>query len=240
MRKFINIICENQLDQSTISDAYMIVSRYVTHGEWTTPTQFDKPLYELMNLLPRPDHSMELYRVIRLTDEQLVDYRSNRLVLEPRRFSSWTKNFEIAHRLAQSKGDNCIIVRETFSPEHIVVDVMEFYHENDLANFEFTEYFKYVVAEEEVIVYNSDPIRVTPENSKWVETPDHHPPMIGDEVFVGDSEDSVLIDDVDYDQRFAQRGIYSITTEYGDSYFVRNIGANQWETVDEIQESIQN
>lgn len=238
MRKFINIINESQLDQRAITDVYEIISNYVTFGEWASPTQFDRPLSRIAEILPRPDYSMELYRVLRLNDDQLSLYEIGKLVMEPRKFSSWTKDYSIAKRMAQSKGDNCIIVNHTFPADKILIDVKDFYDEHQFDDYHFTEYHKYVVREEEVIVMDSGPLKITSSNSEMHVNEPSTPPMIGDVVFFEDGDDySEEIDDVDSEQPYSNRGIYSVSTEDGRQHWVTSLGGGQWEIVNEINES---
>lgn len=238
-RNIVNIIQEQERSQEAISNAYDIIERYVSTGEWPSPTYFDRDLIKLMEYWPRPDHSMTLYRVLRLNQIQLAQYYAGELVLEPRRFSSWTKDADVAKVLAQTKGDVCLIITDTFSPEHIVVDVDDFYVENEFNNFEFTEYHRYVAREKEVIVYNSSSIKITPENSAIFVPDANQKPQQGDYVFKDYDDPIGRIEELTNTQKYATRGIFYVTDDNGDDYFVRNVGPSEWEVVEEINEMIQ-
>lgn len=238
IRNYVHILQEQERSQEAVNDAYDLIDRYVSQGEWESPTQFDNDLAELMEFWPRPDQGMTLFRVLRLTPEQLAKFYDGDLVLEPRKFSSWTKDLHVAKTMAQTKGDICIIVTDTFSPEHIVIDVNGFYVENEFDNFEFPEYHRYVAREQEVIVFNSSPIRVTKDNSAVFIPKEHNPPQEGDQLFIGDHDDYHIIEEVDTNQPYAKRGLYTVTTVDGNEYFVRNVGPGEWETVNEVNEAL--
>jgi hypothetical protein len=241
MRQWMNLFETVIDDQAILTEVYMFVSQYVTHGEWRTPTQFDADLTKLMTLIPRPEHPEHLYRALRLSDQQLRDYKAGTLVLHDRKFSSWTKSLDSAHRVAQVKGTNVIIVEQAFAPEHIVIDIPEFYEEHEYTRFgEFPEYHNYVKIEQEVIVYHSGEITVTAENSKVWSPPAITPPMIGDKVFYHDDDHEGLdIDAVAQEQPFAQRGLFDVELSDGDQATVCNTGPGEWEIVNlDIQESL--
>lgn len=238
IRNYVQILQEQERHQEEINDAYDLMNRYVSQGEWTSPTQFDDDLLELMGFWPRPDHSMTLYRVLRLNQIQLAQFYAGELVLEPRKFSSWTKDASVAKMLAQSKGDTCIIITDTFSPEHIVIDVDEFYVENEFDNFEFTEYHRYVAREKEVIVYNSSPIKITPENSAIFVPDVSQSPKIDDNIYKDFDDPIGQIEEITQTQKYATRGIYFVTDTNGDDYYVRNVGPHEWEVVNEVNESL--
>lgn len=242
MRAWIDIINEKQSDESRIADVYMDLSSYVTFGEWRSPTQFNALLRRVYENVPRPTTQMLLYRVLRLSGEQKVAFQNGNLVLEPREFASWTKSLDAAKKLGQSKGDDCIILHQTFPPENIVIDIDDFYTENEWNNHEFSEYYKYVRPEQEVIVYHQEELHVTTENTMLTTHEISILPMIGDKVFFEEDDDEGSeIEDVDHDQPFAQRGIFSVTTEYYDTQWIRFIGEyngeRQWEVVHEVNES---
>ena len=191
------------------TEVYELVSNYVTYGEWKTPDQFDHIFFRLIGLIPRPTHGMSLFRVIRLTEEQTSHYHAGSLVLSNRQFSSWTRSIDVAQTLAQTKGDNCLIVSEFFSPDHIVLDIADFYEDNDLNNYRISEWDKYVRRELE----------------------------IGDGVFFHSEDDrGDTIDEIEHNQDFANRGIYSVILKNGMTYLIRSIGSHQWEIVEEVNE----
>lgn len=240
MRKWINLI-EAIEDQKLLTEVYMLVQEYVRNGEWRSPTQFDSKLRKLMSMIPRPDHSLELYRALRLTDEQLAEYRAGTLVLHDRLFSSWTKSLESVHRIAQTKGSNVIILKQEFSPEHIVIDVPDFYEEHEFTRYgDFPEYHNYVKIEQEVIVFHSGEIKLTPANCELWKAPQIDPPMIGDKAYYHDEdEDGMEIDDVDYEQPYADRNLFTVTLSDGDQATVRSTGPGEWEIVNlDIQEGL--
>jgi hypothetical protein len=237
MRKWISLV--EEMSQTELSDLYMDIASYVTAGEWTSPTQFNKLLQSIYDRVPRPEHSMILYRVIRLDEAQQEQYKNGTLVLEPREFASWTKSIESARILAQKKGDNTIILKKEFEPDHIVLDVVEFYDENEYHGAGMSEYDWYVRPEQEVVVYHQEAIQVTADNSMVISVADHPHPMQGDRVFSHeDDEDGIEIEDVDYEQEFANRGLYSVSTNFYGDIYVRWIGElngeNQWEIVDDV------
>ncbi len=225
-------------DEATRKDIYSLISGYVTYGEWKEPNQFDHIFYQLMGLLPRPRTPMTLYRVIRLSDEQRSHYEAGDLTLKNRKFSSWTKNLDIATRLAHTKGDNCIIISEQFPPENIVMDVQDFYDDNSYDRNRYPEYRKYVINEEEVIVHDTSEKLIDGHNSYlFANHVVADEPQIGDKVFYdAEDEDGSPIDDVDYEQDFAHRGIYSVTLETGANFYVRSTGKHEWEVVEEVNE----
>ena len=232
MRNWITIA--ESLSQEQISDAYKIIYEYVTYGEMTRPDQFDQKFQKLMQILPRPDHSMVLYRFLRLTPEQVQQIQNGGLVLEMRKFSSWTKSLEAAKRLSLIKRGNgeAVIVTARLPGREIVVNVAEFYEENEFWGNEFEEYRKYVKPEQEVIVNHSGSIRLTPENTTVESVPHFDPPEIGDDFFWDeDDEDSKEIIGVADEQPYAQRGIFIVDTEYDERVKVRNVGPGQWEAV---------
>ncbi len=234
MRRFLDILNEAVIDdQKLLSDVYEIVYEYVTYGEWRTPNQFDEKLTRLMSLVPRPDHGELLYRVLRLTDEQRAEYEAGTLVMHNRRFSSWTNSHSSAIQLAQVRGDNTLIITHEFDPSHIVIDVREFYEEHDFTTFMgHEEYFNYVKIENEVIVHDSGEIKIDASNSHLFRAEPITPPQIGDKVFYHeDDHDGLEIEDVDYEQEWASRGLYTVTCSDGDEATVRNVGPGEWEIV---------
>jgi hypothetical protein len=161
------------------------------------------------------------------------------LVLHNRRYSSWTKSHSSAIRIAMTKGSNTLIVKHFFQPEHIVIDVPEFYEDHDYTSYDgFEEYHKYVKVENEVIVFDSGEMRIDGSNSTMWKAPDIDPPMIGDRCFYHEEDDEGMeIDDVDHEQPYADRGLYCVTLSDGDEAVVRCTGTKEWEIVDlDIQE----
>ena len=236
MRSLIRLI-ENQLPQPALTDAYEIISNYVTHGEVRPEHQaaIYKDFRELMNILPRPSESFEVYRFLRLTDQQMRAIKTG-LTLEMREFSSWTKSLDAAKTIAMKKQGNGhpIIVKARFPAREIVVDVSDFYEENDFTARDYSEYHKYVLPEQEVVIYHHGPIRLTPQNTLPLEKPQEGlRPMIGDMFYWGpDGEDGFEIEDVDYDQPYAGRGIFYVTPEGHQPEPCRNIGPGEWEFID--------
>lgn len=234
MRKWIAIFEDAERErESLIADIAFIVGNYVTAGEGAAMHKFN----EVFEKWPRPEHEMTLYRVLRLTDEQMAHFREHHAFqLHPKAFSSWTKDEEAAKLLASTKGENTIVLTHTFPPAEIVIDVADFYEEHDMTGGE--EYWKYVKPEQEVIVKHVQPFEITQENSRAYEHAMVPHPQIGDEVFYFDQEDSMEIEDVDYEQPYASRGIYTVTYADGQNSAVRFVGnyngANQWEVIEHL------
>lgn len=242
MREWIKLA--ETLSQEQVSDAYMIISKYVTHGEMSRNDQFDRDFQTLLQIIPRPDDSIKLYRFLRLSPEQVQKIRNGGLSLEMRKFSSWTKSLEAAKRFALTKvgDDEAVIVMGTFPANEIVIDVEDFYLEHDFSSIvtrvmDFSEYYKYVKPEKEVIVNHSGPITLTTENTILDNiVPEGKHPMIGDRLFVDeDDEEGTEIEDIAHDQPYADRGVFFVSTEYDDDISVRNVGPGEWEVI-EIQQ----
>ncbi len=223
-------------DQAALTTVYELISEYVTYGEWKNPNQFDHIFQRIMGLLPRPRFPMTLYRVLRLTDEQRSMYEAGWLTLKNRKFSSWTTDINVANKLAQIKGNNCLVISEQFGPSHIVIDVQEFYQDNDFDNSDFTEYDRYVRREHEVIVFDSGEREFDHFNSHlFTNEPVEREPHIGDRVFAHDEdEDGSIIRGVADEQPYANRGLFSVTVD-GRTRNVRSLGdyqgAHDWEIV---------
>ena len=234
MREWIKLA--ETLSQEQVSDAYMIISKYVTHGEMARNDQFDRDFQTLLQIIPRPDDSIKLYRFLRLSPEQVKKIRNGGLSLEMRKFSSWTKSLEAAKRFALTKvGDGeAVIVMGIFPANEIVIDVSDFYIEHDFSGMDFSEYYKYVKPEQEVIVNHSGPINLTTENTILDNiVSEVTRPMLGDRLFFHeDDEEGTEIDDVAYDQPYADRGVFFVSTEYDDDISARNIGPGQWEVLE--------
>ena len=216
MREWINIV-EN-LSQDQISRAYQLISEYATYGEITENRRnhFDRNFEELMRILPRPTETFEVFRFLRLNDEQYNELKNGSLVLEMRKFSSWTKNIRSAELLAIKKqgSGNPVIVKAKFPSKDIVVDVADFYAENDFDNYEFSEYEKYVRPEQEIIIYHHGAIKLTPENTIFLDKEKKiNPPMIGDRFFWNeDDEDGREIFAISDYQPYESRGLFYVTT----------------------------
>lgn len=235
MREIIRIL-ESQLGRETMEEVYDLISSYVSHGEIGDEYRdyFDQVFEKIMNIVQRPTASMTLFRVLRLSNHQIEKIKTGGLVLEMRKFSSWTKDHDAAKRLAALKrGDDgaTVIVSAKFPKREIVIDVCEFYESNHLTQ-GFDEYWRYVRPEKEVIVNHHAPIRLTLENTEISVIDTGHIdqwPQIGDKFFFEDSEDAFEIEDVDHDQPYASRGIfYVFVDQYGDMP-VRKIGPGEWE-----------
>jgi len=237
MREWIKLA--ETLSQEQVSDAYMIISKYVTHGEMSRNDQFDRDFQTLLQIIPRPEDSIKLYRFLRLSPEQVQKIHNGGLSLEMRKFSSWTKSLEAAKRFALTKvGDEePVIVIGTFPANEIVIDVEDFYLEHDFSSMDFSEYYKYVKPEQEVIVNHSGPITLTTENTILDNiVPEVKHPMIGDRLFAHeDDEEGTEIEDIAHDQPYADRGVFFVSTEYDDDVSVRNVGSGEWEVI-EIQQ----
>ena len=237
MRSLIKLL-EAELPQEVLTDAYEIISGYVTHGEIRPHHQesINASFRKLMALVPRPEESFTVYRFLRLTDEQLRAVQSGGLTLEMREFSSWTKSLDAAKLIAMKKqGDgHPIIVKARFPAREIVVDVCEFYDEHHFTAPDFSEYRKYVLPEQEVVICHHGPIRLTSQNTLPLEKPQEGlRPAIGDMFYWGpDGEDGFEIEDVDYEQPYEERGIFYVTPEGHNSEPCRNVGPGEWEFID--------
>jgi hypothetical protein len=231
VRRWINLF------ESTIPiwELFEIIEAYVHHGEMKSPNQFDDQFDILMRELPRPTHGYDLFRVLRLTDEQFAHWTEGRLSFNNRKYSSWTKSLDSAHLLAQTKGDNCLIVSRHFDASHIVVDVADFYRDNDFVQSDRDGWHRFVVREQEVIVHDSGSFKIDPSNAKAFSHASEVTPMIDDRVFFHGEDDSHhKIEDVDYEQEFANRGLFSVTLDDGEEAYVRNTGPNEWEIVNGV------
>ena len=220
--------------------AYDLIHGYVTHGEMKAADQFDSDFRELATLVERPTESMTLYRVLRLSDEQVAAIQSTGLTLEMRNFSSWTKDHGAAIRLTNLKrGDNgtVVIVTARFPAREILIDVADFYEANHFTR-GYDEYWKYVRPEQEVIVNHSGPLRLTDANTEISTLDTNHMsewPQIGDKVFYEDQDDAHEIEDVDHEQDYAARGIFYVDIGH-DNVPVRKIGEGEWEIARDFYE----
>ena len=235
MRDFITLV---EQPVTVPERAYDILYGYVTHGEMTKHDQFDADFQELATLVPRPAEGMTLYRVLRLTDEQVAAIQNGGLTLEMRNFSSWTKDHGAAIRLTHLKrGDNgtVVIVTARFPAREILIDVADFYESNFFTR-GYDEYWKYVRPEQEVIVNHSGPIRLTDANTEISTIDTNHIsewPQIGDKVFYEEQDDAHEIEDVDHEQDYAARGIFYVDIGH-DNVPVRKIGDGEWEVANDF------
>lgn len=220
------------LPDHEFEEAYSIVSQYVTSGEGASVAK----MRQLYDLVRRPDEGMTLHRILRLTEDQMTQYRRDQTFeLRPMEFASWTKCNDAAKLLASVKGDHVIIVTQHFPAWEIVIDIDHFYSEYEMTHTE--EYHRYVEAEQEVIVRHIAPIAVTAQNSRAHEAGSVPIPKIGDEAFAFGDENGDEVTDIDHEQPYANRGLYYLEF-FGDTSLCRYIGKvngrNQWEAVDHL------
>ncbi len=167
-------------------EIYELISAYVTHGSMQTPDEFDEMFDRLWNLLPRPRSAETLYRVLRLTPDQLREIETTGLMLERRRYSSWTKSPKALERIMYGRrqyGTILVVVCVRIPARNILVDVAAFFEKHGLTSHDFEEWHRYVRWEQEVIVRENEPLRITPdmviEYEPYVEPEKIAPPKTG-------------------------------------------------------------
>jgi hypothetical protein len=228
------------LPPEIMEEAFDLIYEYVTHGEvhgTAHEEHFDRSFERLLQLLPRPEKGLRLFRAMRLTDEQVATLRTGRrVVLQPRRFMSWTKDAEVAERIAWGKGrtGHPIIVTRHADAAHIVVDVMRFYQTYDMKD---ESYFNYVRREREVIVMHDAPLILTKTNTRLLERANILPPKPGDMVFMDEDENPYEVVAVPDYQPETSNGVFTVKVRYMDKVVVRPIMVNgeqadgEWETL---------
>lgn len=234
MRNWIKLVeyMGETLPDHEFQEVYDIVSQYVTSGEGASVSK----MRELYDLVRRPDQGMTLHRVLRLSEDQMTQYRRDQTFeLRPMEFASWTKCDDASKLLGQVKGNHTIVITQFFPAWEIVIDFDHFYLEYDMNHTD--EYHRYVEAEQEVIVRHLAPIAVTAENSRAFTAGIVPFPKVGDEAFYFRSEDSSLVTEVSADQEFAHRGLYMLTFDGNESlcrYLGDAHGVHQWEDVEHM------
>lgn len=146
----------DEIENSFPEEAYDIIYEYVTYGSMQKTDQFDTNFDRLMQLIPRQRKSMILYRVLNLDIKEIEEIKTKPLILHYRKYSSWTKNISSLDRLLFDRDTKTnVVIRKTYEPQNIVIDVKNFYTKYKLNNRDFEEWDRYVRPENEVIV--SDP-----------------------------------------------------------------------------------